>query len=517
MAISFIPNDPRAVSQMPLRKQAARPDRPASRARFALAGAPAEGQYEVGTAEFLWWQCREAALTATEMWEAVTGTPLTKWARHPKGKPLPLRLDEGEELNAYYDGASLLFFHHPVGSKTMWTGASTDVVSHECGHAFLDILRPDLFNANYIEPASFHEAFGDCIALLTALYDKASRVKLLAVAPTLRKANFVEALMEDLANGFRVNEGKDFAASAPRHCYNKFQWALPETLKPNAPPAVLTREEHSFGRVFAGCFYDLVRLIRDESGSTTEAGLWKAAAIAGRLLHEGAKNAPITPRFFQAVGRAMALADQSLHGGKHADLVVEAFRLHNIVVSASAVGAPKAALKGAAPKRLSATTLSLSKATMQDLRARFGAVRPSSVESRTIRLGTDVVGAVVHRRPVQLDSFGARFKGVVAIGHEATMVGASNRRAALVSTFPDPSITNDEVHAYVQTLLANNRIQANGAAMKSAATKAAHAPLGTHRIVKQGDSAVLERVRFSCGCGCKPRLATPPKNVCAEE
>lgn len=72
MTINFLPNDPLAVDQMPLRKQDARPDRPSSRAGFTLFNAVPEKLYDEGTDEFLFWQCREAA--AVENWGASTAT-----------------------------------------------------------------------------------------------------------------------------------------------------------------------------------------------------------------------------------------------------------------------------------------------------------------------------------------------------------------------------------------------------------------------------------------------------------
>ena len=62
-------------------------------------------------------------------------------------------------------------------------------------------MRPDFFEVNFLEVGAFHEAFGDCIAILTALGDLETRQKLLAVTTDLRKRNFVESTAEDLSNG----------------------------------------------------------------------------------------------------------------------------------------------------------------------------------------------------------------------------------------------------------------------------------------------------------------------------
>src|SRR5262249_35485876 len=146
---------------------------------------------------FLFWQCREASLTAISVWEGIDGT-ITSWARSANRKKLDLRPNAGEDLNAYYDGQSLSFFEFTTGSKTTFSGASTDVVSHETGHAVLDSFRPELWDDLYIETGAFHEAFGDCTAILTALSDPVQRSKLRSTVPNLDAENFLEATAEDL-------------------------------------------------------------------------------------------------------------------------------------------------------------------------------------------------------------------------------------------------------------------------------------------------------------------------------
>src|SRR5258705_3870283 len=246
--INYLPNDPLAVGDMPLRKKKARPNRPSTKAGLASTPPAKEAAYPPGSAEFLYWQARESALSAIAMWESL-GVGVTKWARSPNPRKLQLVVDHvKEDLNAYYDGDTLSFFHATTGAKTTFSGASTDVVAHEVGHALLDIIRPQLWAENFTEAAAFHEAFGDCVALLTALHDKPTRQRLLKVAPTLRTASFVEALMEDLADGTRRGYGASSDGAAPRHALNTFKWTLPTTLPAGGPPAKLTRAVHSFWR-----------------------------------------------------------------------------------------------------------------------------------------------------------------------------------------------------------------------------------------------------------------------------
>ena len=44
-------------------------------------------------------------------------------------------LDQGVDLNAYYDRRALNFFHGPAPAGTVFSGESPDIVCHEMGHA----------------------------------------------------------------------------------------------------------------------------------------------------------------------------------------------------------------------------------------------------------------------------------------------------------------------------------------------------------------------------------------------
>jgi hypothetical protein len=100
----------------------------------------------VGTPDFLYWQCREAALASIDAWESIFGT-FTRWQA---GSTLSVIPDLDQDLNAFYNRSSLSFFHQKVGAKTYFSGASTDVVAHEAGHAFLDAIRPDFWGSSRV-------------------------------------------------------------------------------------------------------------------------------------------------------------------------------------------------------------------------------------------------------------------------------------------------------------------------------------------------------------------------------
>jgi hypothetical protein len=505
MPINFIPNDPSAVASAPkIRKQAKRPNRPASRAGFRFSHPAPEGTFAPGTPEFLFWQCREAALAALDAWESVAGT-LSAWQGNRK--KLALRQDDGRDLNAYYDRASFAFFHLPIGTKTFFSGESTDVVAHEIGHGLLDAIRPDLWNAAFLETGAFHEAFGDCIAILTALDDRETRVKLLGATTTLKKKNFVESTIEHLAAGIRQLEPGHNAAE-PRHAHNTFTFQIPETLPMDGGPGELVNEVHSFAMVFTGCFYDLFAAIFASQGTKSEASLLASARKAGALLVAGASTAVITPRFFQAVGRAMILADDQANGGAHRQMIRSAFERHNIMLGASALLGATSVLAGGAPKSKRGT---LAASTRRDLAARLGLPAGSRVSIDGLELSGQRFSRVVHTQNVPLGKVNRRLKGVSIAAAVPVIVGDSGGRAAVMGEIPEPVSTEREVHAFAESLLKHGQIEFTTGTPAAAAKGAAGRPAAsakvtrrvsraTHRVVTSGGRKVLVRVRFNCGC-----------------
>ncbi|MFZ1095151.1 MAG: hypothetical protein WAN75_39030, partial [Xanthobacteraceae bacterium] len=103
---------------------------------------PKPAVYQSGTREFRFWTAAEALRRGADFW--ASRVPLTKWEVGPVLKVL---LDEGVDLNAYYDRRALNFFHGPSPSGTVYSGESPDIVCHEMGHASLDSFKPQLWGA----------------------------------------------------------------------------------------------------------------------------------------------------------------------------------------------------------------------------------------------------------------------------------------------------------------------------------------------------------------------------------
>jgi hypothetical protein len=502
MPILYIRNDPEAKKGVaagpvtPARKRAK------GKTDFNFGKLPEAKVYPLASDGFLVWQCREGLQRALAMWEGIAGRFGT-W--RDAGKKLKVLIDAGADINAYYGRGELGFYSDlSKKGKVRRFAFSVDVVSHEAGHAFLDVIRPDLFDTPYLETNAFHEAFGDCIAILTSLDDPEVRAALLKQDPKLSKTNFVETLMESLANASKDDSPRENGAVA-RRGKNKYRWMLPTELPDDGGPGVLINEDHSFGQVFVGCFYDTLRNVFLAQKKKDSAALAKSAEIVGKLLVRGADKAPITPRFFQAVGRAMSLEDDALYKRAHHEAIRLAFQAHGILLGAVVAVAPRAALKGAAPKRVKHRGKPvLAKATLEDLRSRMNLPPRTTMSVRAYELGGTPVAEASHLRAVSLRGLSERLANVVALGSEPTLVGASKRRAAVMGALPDAQMTSDEVRTFVSGLVHRGAIAYNAkqAATARAGKRRAVRTKGTvtHVVITRKGQKVLERLRFSCGC-----------------
>jgi len=499
MPINFIPNDPLSgAGSPPSRQKQPHANRPGSRASLQFFDAEPVGLASPGTPQFLFWQAREASLLALDAWERVAG-PFTRWQGNRRTIPFVqnavAQIGATPTLNAFYNRASFQFFEGVAGGQTTFSGESTDVVAHELGHGLLDAIRPDLIEATLLEVGAFHEAFGDCVAILTGLADSASRQ---AVRTSLAARNFLETTAEDLSEAIRRFRPTHNAAE-PRRARNTLQWQLPTTLPDDGGPGVLINEDHSFARVFSGCFYDLILGLAGASPSASAAR--SAAVSAGRLLVAGARTAPVTARFYQAVGRAMVMADQQLNAGVNRVLLGQVFAGHGVSLGSSAMLAPVAALAGAGPT-LSAKSATLTGPARRDLVARLGGTAPAKMAVNLLDIGGSRVAHTLVERKVALGAVHSQLRGVVVRVQESVLVGSSGGRAAVLGAMPEMNSTQDEVMSYVGALMKHKRILIKPEKKKGGA-KGKVAPMSpqTHEIVTVGGQRELRRRAFACGCG----------------
>lgn len=261
--------------------------------------------------------------------------PIQRWAMVKNLSVIPRA---GNDLNAYYDRAYLKFFYfvNPNTKKTLYTCQSADIVAHEFGHAFLDILRPELFNRQSYEAWAFHESFGDITAILSIM--QWEQVIDRAIAQTngdLMQSNIISRLAEEMGQTvYELTGGKEGnLAFALRDAVNDFYYVEPEKLKDDTNDNVLSRECHNFSRVWTGAWYEVMVKMYQQNvvdGMNPKQALLLARDTAAVYLLHASLYAD-TVRFFDALARQMMHYDKVNNAGKYQVVMEEVFTRRNIL------------------------------------------------------------------------------------------------------------------------------------------------------------------------------------------
>lgn len=433
---------------------------------LAIAGtAPALAPHPPGSEAFRYWAGIEALSRGIALWAPHVGE--RGWAAT---KRLRVHLDRGQDLNAYYDRKSLSFFHDVAGGRTIYSGESPDVVTHELGHAILDVLRPELWDVMSTEAAAFHESFGDLSALLCGLELASLREAVLReTAGRLFRSSRLSRLAESLGWAIRQSRPDLVAADALRNAVNAFFYRPPSALPPSGPDAQLTSEPHSFSRVFTGGAFEAMGLML--AGAAKRPGEKDLLAVArdfAALLVRAVQRAAIVPAYMSQVAAQMIEADRALLAGRHGAALRTAFVRRGLLSleSATAKAAPPRREAGGESRRTAA-------------QARTAAAEPLPL----IRLAGASLG--LGRRVIAVRTAGGA-PGLAA-------------RAAALSTGDARSARPDEAaQAFVEYLVRRGRVDF-GPHADRARTAAHPRTRKTHVVTQQTGRLALVRRCFDCG------------------
>lgn len=261
--------------------------------------------------------------------------PIHKWAGTSNLEIVP---DNGKMLNAYYNRRGLYFFHEkdPITKKVIYTGDSTDIVTHELGHALLDAMRPDFWSVQALEIWAFHEAFADIVAMLHLMqFDEAMLKALEETNGTMKTSNNISRLAEEMGITIQhYTTGSKYTGSAIglRDAVNEFKYIDPRKLPKEGPDSKIFAECHSFGRIFAGAWYDLlVGIYEKESvGKDPLDALKMARDIAGGYLMKAIPQTPRVVKYHDAIAKAILVADKS-QGGKYREIIQKVWNDRNLI------------------------------------------------------------------------------------------------------------------------------------------------------------------------------------------
>src|SRR3954447_13484965 len=292
------------------------------------------GQFPPGTPDFRFLTVTEALARGINFWTPLL-PPGTRWSTV---NPMQVTLDAGEDLNAFFsrDDKGLFFFHQAVRNRIFFSADSSDVVTHEMGHAILDALKPQLFEAASIEVAAFHESFGDMSSILCALQLPSERQKVLAETQgNLNVNSRLSRLAEQLGWAIRQLSPTAVDRDCLRNAANRFFYRSPIQLPPQAPASQLSSEVHSFSRVFTGAFLDALAGMLKILGSATDTNLLTVSRDLGQLLIDGIHTASVTSSYYSQVAAAMIQADKTRTQGRYAAALNNAFFQRGILSTAA--------------------------------------------------------------------------------------------------------------------------------------------------------------------------------------
>jgi hypothetical protein len=464
---------------------------------IAPARTPVAQVYALGTDGFRYWTAAEALRRSAAFW---TKAGARGWHRDV-GASIPVRLDDGVDLNAYYARNNfppedikqgLSFFHDAVRDSatgrqtTVFSGESPDVVAHELGHAVLDSLKPALFELASIEAAAFHESFGDMSAILTALQLPSVRQAVLEETDgNLRRNSSVSRVAEQLGFAIRQRNPAGVDRDSLRNAANAFIYVDPLTLPSTGPATQLTRAGHNFSRVFTGAFLEaLGGMVTRLAARPRVADVEQASADMGRLLADAVAAAPVSTKFFQAVAEQMVLVDRSVFAGKYAEALTTAF-VRRGLMSVRSLAAPEAVSAPPARAAAAAARFSAAAAGRAPRRAASTSDTPVRVAIDGAALGLAVETLYVSAPPVD----------DVSAPPASMMAGVAARESLVL-----PRLT--DVQAFVEALIVRGRVSlpvTEGRRRGLVASLSQARKHATHYLEKRPDDALeLKRIAFEC-------------------
>lgn len=254
-------------------------------------------------------------------------------------KPLKVYPAAGVDLNAFYDRNSLKFFYYfdKINKKNTYSCESSDIVTHEFGHAMLDAIRPDFWNVQSYEIWALHESFGDIIAIINILNnEKILEIAIKETKNNLFKSNTISRLAEHFAKTvYNVTNGKSgIKPNSLRDACNNFAYTNPKNLPEECNDQNLSRECHSFSRIMTGCLYEiLIEIYNFEKESTDDLNAMKIAKnTLIDYLFLSIKDVPCTNKIFKSLCQKIIQIDKK-QGSKYKDILFKVFEKRNLLTN----------------------------------------------------------------------------------------------------------------------------------------------------------------------------------------
>lgn len=258
------------------------------------------------------------------------------WGFERKSAPEQLWIHPhaGEGMNAFYNNKNgsinFLYAEDPSTKEIIDTSTSMEVVAHETGHAILDGLRPKYIDSLDTSSSGFHEAFGDCIAMLASLSDDDVVEQLYQeTRGNLGKPNIVSNMGEQLGRAMRGEE-KPYVRSLLNDHTSRDPHFMPFMAFPDGPAL----EPHAHSQSWTGAIYDLLRLVTHEETEDSQKPFVDAVRNArdtvGSLVMRGVELGPVGKISFKDAAASMLTADVIDNGGAHLEKLLAVFTSRGI-------------------------------------------------------------------------------------------------------------------------------------------------------------------------------------------
>lgn len=263
--------------------------------------------------------------TLTMYQRALGGIALPwQWNTATNSDPLSVYPRAGITQNAYYSRtlkALKFFYFTPTNKPTVYTCRSFDIVSHECGHAILDALKPNwLLASNPPQTGGLHEAFGDLTAIFLAL----SQMDQVEAIIAQTKANLHDkTFLADMAEQFGLALGRP---NGLRNADNDLKLSEAGT------------EVHAISQVFTGAIYDILAdifmserqwLRRDDARILYEAGQYLCSLVLRAYIQAPDSGAT----FSHVVNKMLQISVADSKPVSYRNFIRNRFSLREVVVS----------------------------------------------------------------------------------------------------------------------------------------------------------------------------------------
>ena len=223
----------------------------------------------------------------------------------------------GADLNAFYDRRSLKFYYYNFKGKNVYFADSSDIVTHELGHAMLDAMRPDFWSVQALEVWSFHEAFSDIVAMFNLMsYDVALNKMLIETKGDLSVSNSVSRLAEEVGVLIRnVTRDPSYLPNALRDpAVEVFKYEDPSGLPAETSNNKLAAECHSFGRVFSNAWYQIfVRIFKYHVsiGNNPTSAIRTARDFSFSILAQAIPGSARVVNYYASIAKSMIVVAKS--------------------------------------------------------------------------------------------------------------------------------------------------------------------------------------------------------------